>query len=174
MGTVRYVGKLSMLEAFPLIALAKIQISAVVSASLPDLYARLIVAGKLLAGFTVRPPQISAALALALQTLANLQVGITPPMIDFAGMACLQLIAKLQIILPILDAALAWGIYPGSAHLFVYEGRTSELGATVAAYVKSGMLMGMPPNATVFAPFLVVDTTDAVSLPSIKILVMTP
>lgn len=174
MGTVSYLGNISILDAFPILALARTAISGVVTATRPDIMARLDGAIRLLANVSVRPPSIAASLQTAVKILAALQVAIAPPQINFSITACNTLIARLTLIKAALDLALNWGVYPGSVHVLVYQGKLRDMAAGVSQAVNGGVIEGVPLNADVYAPFIVVDVTDTVSLSSLKVMVRNP
>ena len=171
MGSIQYLGRLSLIEAFPILAVARLQVRAIVNLVLPDVTARLAGAVALAANIRLKPPSLSASVVLAAKILAQLQVAITPPSVDFAVAACASLIAQLGSIKAALDLALNWGVFPGSVHVFVYQGAAQDMGATVTAYISGGGLAGVVGTSKVIAPFVVVETADVVSTTSLQAMI---
>jgi hypothetical protein len=164
MGTISYLGHFSILEAFPVIAAARGVISVAIGSLLPEMSARL--AGALRLQASLRPPSLGASIALATKILANVKVSVAPPGVNFTMMA--QLIARLRVTIEAMRLALAWGVFPGSVHVYVYQGAAGDMGPTISAAVSGGMLGGVRSVANVIAPFIVVETSDAVALASIR------
>jgi len=169
MATIKYLGHLSLMEVFPIIMSARRQILAVVSLVRPSVKARL--DGLLKLAASIKPPSISASVQLGIKLRDSLQVAIAPP--SFAASACAQLSARLTAIIGALQAAVSWGIFPGFVHVFVYEGRADQMGATISAAIQGGLLSDISPQAMVYAPAIVVDATDPVAPPALKVILKT-
>lgn len=167
MPSITYLGHYSILEAFPVIGLAQGVIRASVGQVASDIASRLAGAIKLQAGVAIKPPSVAGSLVIAQQLLASLSVAIAPPSVNFAAAAAATLIARLQGIKAALDLALLWGNFPGSVHLFVYQGRAAEMGSTITGAITGGMLGGVMSTDFVVAPIVVVQTTDTVSAASL-------
>jgi len=162
---IQYLGRLGIEDAIPILALARARIAAVVNLVLPDIQGRL--DGALRLSVSIRPPSIGASLALALKLVAALQIAIAPPSVNFAALACLQLAVRLQGLVATLQAALGWGALPGTVHVFVYEGRVSDMAAAIEAEIPRAI----PSTVNVYAPIIVVETSDMVALASLKVVV---
>lgn len=159
-----YDSQVSFLDALPIIGLAKIQISAVASAMMPEIAAKIAAATSLAANIGIKLPSI----ALATKILAAMTASIGPPGIDFTVTACTTLIARLNVFMGALQLALAWGSYPGTLRLIVYEGTASGFAPKLSAAINDGT---MSPRTIILAPCLIVDEGDPTSLASMRILV---
>lgn len=174
MGVLTYVGRLSIEEAFPILAAAKGQLRAMATVMLPDVASRL--AGALKMSVTIAVPGVVGDITAKIQALTSLiaslpNLSLTPP--SGAISAVGTIVLQLKLIKEALDAALSWGVYPGSVHVFVYNGRADEMGSTIAAAVAGGMLGGVRANANVLAPIIVVETSDVVAVASVRAVLRT-
>jgi hypothetical protein len=165
---IQYLGKLGIDDAVPILAIARTRIAAVVNLVLPDIQGRL--DGALRLQVNIRPPSIVNTIRIVTALLAALQVAIVPPSVDFATLACLQLVARLQGVVASLQAALGWGALPGTVHVFWYEGRVADMAAAVAAELPAAI----PGTVNIAGPIIVVETSDSVALASLRTVVRTP
>ena len=166
--TITYLGHLAYDDVVPILKAARIQIAAAVNLMLPELSAQLAGAIKLAAYMGITPPSIP--IVLAAKILAAAQVAIVMPGINFGITAAGVFIARLQVIVGALQVALTWGMYPGSAHLLVYEGTKAGFAGALSSALNGG-IPEIAPGARVVAPILIVDEVDSASLASLRVLV---
>lgn len=169
MASLTYIGRLSIEEAIPILALAKTQLRVLVAVMLPDVAARL--AGALKLSVSVSMPGIVGDITAKIQALTSLiaslpTLSLVPPTGAISAVG--TIIVQLGLIKAALDAALSWGTFPGSVHVFVYNGRADQMGATISAAVSGGMLGGVRSDANVIAPFIVVETIDTIAVTSLR------
>jgi len=159
-----YDGTLSFADALPVLGLARIQIQALCSVLMPEVTAKIAAATSLAANIGIKLPSI----ALATKILAAMTATIGPPAVDFTVTACMTLIARMNVFLGAMNLALAWGVYPGSLRLIVYEGTAKGFASKMSAAINAGATL---PDAIILAPCLIVDEADPTSLASIRVLV---
>lgn len=169
MATLTYIGRLSIEEAIPILALARAQLRGLVAVMLPDVAARL--AGALKVSVSVSIPGIVGDITAKIQALTSLiaslpTLSLVPP--TGAITAVGAIIVQLGIIKAALEAALSWGSFPGTVHVFVYNGRADQMGATISSAVAGGALGTVPGASTVMAPIIVVETSDTVAVASVR------
>lgn len=161
MGKLSYSGELDISDALPVLKLAGLQIQGFVNLMLPQLLLEL----QLLMQLSLRMnpwPSIALSIALAVKLLLNLKLALDLPAVSVdLGIGVLL---KLKLIKAAIDAALAWGLFPGSVHLFVYQGQAGQLGSTINA----GPPGDVPRDRKVLAVFLVASMNDPRTLLTLK------
>jgi hypothetical protein len=119
-------------------------------AQLPSLQAQVAGLIALQARLNLTPPSIGASLDAALELVAALQaaiaIGVSGP--DFQLAAVLELLAKLQIELGSITAALAISVSLGASgvHLYAYTGEAAQLGSAFQSELASGFPGGQPDD----------------------------
>lgn len=175
MASFSYLGHIGIDDAFPILAAAKVQVRGLAAAMLPDVASRL--AGALRASVSISTPGVVGDITAKIQALTSLiaslpTLSLVPPTgaISIVG----TLILQLGAIKALLDAALSWGDFPGSVHVFLYEGKASDMSAAIAAHVASGFLGTIPAANRVVAPVIVVDANDRIATASLRAMLRVP
>jgi len=155
-----YRGHVTLGECVPLALRANAELGAAVSASQPDLQARV----NGLLSISVRPPPSLADLIASVQALlAALQELAAAPLpdVDANAAALAELQAQLGALQVSLQFSLDFGALLGTpgVHYYAYLGRADGFGAALGAHVGSGL--SVPPSAQIAAAALLASDGGA-------------
>lgn len=149
-------GDLSLAAAVPLLATFKAGIAASTAFALPELLAKLLGLGNILAAITVAPPSLGATITAAIANVAQLTAAIGGPTVTLQLPAITALIAELTATLGTLTAAAALDIPSGVVTAYVFDGASGVIGSELQTEVNATL-----PGAPAHANALILMTTSS-------------